>query len=53
MEAICLLTFLLFHRMKALLELEGAVKGCLVQLSCSEQGHVQLHQGLRAPPPRP
>ena len=30
-------------------ELEGALKGHLVQLSCNEQGHPQLHQVLRAP----
>ena len=30
-------------------ELEGAPKGHLVQLPCIEQGHLQLHQELRAP----
>ena len=28
--------------------LEGTLKGHLVQLSCNEQGHPQLHQVLRA-----
>ena len=31
------------------LELEGTCKGHLVQLPCNEQGHLQLHQVLRAP----
>ena len=30
-------------------ELEGTLKGDPVQLPCSEQGHIQLHQVLRAP----
>ena len=30
-------------------ELEGTFKGCLVQPLCNEQGHLQLHQVLRAP----
>lgn len=29
--------------------LEGTFKGHLVQLPCTEQGHLQLHQVLRAP----
>ena len=32
-----------------LLELEGTLKGHLVQLPCNEQGHPHLHQVLRAP----
>ena len=32
-----------------LFELEGTFKGHRVQLPCSEQGHLQLHQVLRAP----
>jgi len=31
------------------IELEGTFKGHLAQLPCSEQGHLQLHQVLRAP----
>jgi len=31
------------------LELEGALKGHLVHLPCTEQGHPQLHQVLRTP----
>jgi len=30
-------------------DLEGTLKGHLAQLPCSEQGHLQLHQVLRAP----
>ena len=30
-------------------ELEGALKGHLAQFPCSDQGHLQLHQVLRAP----
>ena len=30
-------------------DLEGTFKGHLVQLPCSEQGHLQLDQVLRAP----
>ena len=30
------------------LQLEGTLKGHLVQLPCNEQGHPQLHQVLRA-----
>ena len=30
------------------IELEGTFKGHLAQLPCSEQGHLQLHQVLRA-----
>ena len=33
-----------------LLDLEGTFKGHLVQHTCTEQGHLQLHQVLRAPP---
>jgi len=33
----------------ALLELEGTLRSHLVQLPCNEQGHLQLHQVLRAP----
>ena len=32
-----------------LFELEGSLKSHLVQLPCNEQGHLQLHQVLRAP----
>ena len=31
------------------LEMEGTLKGHLVQLPCSEQGRLQCHQVLRAP----
>jgi len=31
-----------------LLELEETLNGHLVQLPCNEQGHLQLHQVLRA-----
>ena len=45
---------LLFHLLSLLeserFELEGTVKGHLVQLPCSEQGCPQLHQELRAHP---
>ena len=30
-------------------ELEGTLKGHVVQVPCNEQGHPQLHQVLRAP----
>ena len=30
-------------------ELEGILEGHLVQLPCTERGHLQLHQVLRAP----
>ena len=30
-------------------ELEGTIKGHLVQLPCKERGHLQLHQVLRSP----
>ena len=36
---------------RRILELEGTLKGHVVQLLCSEQGHPQLHQVLRAPQP--
>ena len=39
----------LFHRVVESLGLEGIFKGCLDQLPCNEQGHLQLHQVLRAP----
>ena len=32
------------HRITELFEKEGTLKGHLVQLSCNEQGHLQLHQ---------
>ena len=35
--------------MIASFELEGTLKSHLVQLPCNEQGHLQLHQMLRAP----
>jgi len=34
----------LFNRILESSELEGTFKGCLVQLPCSEQGHLQLDQ---------
>ena len=37
------------HGIIELFELEGTFKGYLVQLPCNEQGHLQLHQVLRAP----
>jgi len=30
-------------------ELEGTLKGHLVQLPCNEQGHLQPHQGAQSP----
>ena len=36
------------HRIIESLEPEGTFKGHLLQLPCSEQGHAQLHQVLRA-----
>ena len=36
-------------RIIELFELEGTLKGHLVQLPSNEQGHPQLHQKLRAP----
>jgi len=35
------------HRTIELFELEGTFKGHLLQLPCSQQGHLQLHQVLR------
>ena len=37
------------HRIIGFFELEGTLEGHLVQLPCNEQGHLQLHQVLRAP----
>ena len=37
------------YRTIELFELEETLKGHLVQIPCSEQGHLQLHQVLRAP----
>jgi len=39
-----------FHRIRESFELEGTLKGHLVQPPCSAQGHLQLHQVLRAHP---
>ena len=36
------------HRITESFELEGALKGHLVQLPCNQQGRLQLHQVLRA-----
>jgi len=41
----------LFHiknRIIEFYELKGTIKGHLVQLPCNEQGHLQLHQVLKA-----
>jgi len=38
-------------RIIELVELEGTLKGHLVQLLCHEQGHLQLHQGCSEPYP--
>ena len=32
-----------------LFELEGTLKGHLIQLPCNEQGHLQLDQGAQSP----
>ena len=37
------------HTVIELFELEGTYKGHLVQLSCNEQGHLQLHQVTQSP----
>ena len=37
------------HRIIELFEMEGTLKGQLVQLSYSEQGHLQLHQVVQSP----
>ena len=37
-----------FHRITESFELEGILKGHLVQLLCSEHGHLQLNKVLRA-----
>jgi len=42
-----------YHRIRRLFELEGTIKGHLVQLPYNAQGHPQLHQVLRAHPAWP
>ena len=37
------------HRIIESFELEGTVKGHLVQLLCHEQGHLQLNQSAQSP----
>jgi len=37
------------HRIVESFALEGTLKGCLVQLPCTEQGHLQLHQVAQSP----
>ena len=37
------------HRIVESFELEGTLKGHLVQLPCNEQGHLQLHQSAQRP----
>ena len=39
----------MYCRITELFELEGTLKGHLVQLPCSEQGHLQLHQAAQSP----
>ena len=41
------------HRIIKSFELEGTLKGHLVEPSCNAQGHPQLHQVLRTPSPDP
>jgi len=38
-----------FQRIKESFEWEETPKGHLIQLSCNEQGHLQLHQVLQSP----
>jgi len=42
-----------FSRIIEWFELEGTTKNYLFQPPCTEQGHPQLHQVLRAPPAWP
>ena len=39
----------IFHRFIEMFELEGTFKGHLVQLPCSDQGHLQLDQVAQSP----
>lgn len=39
----------LSHRIVESFVLERTLKGCLVQLPCNEQGHIQLDQGAHSP----
>jgi len=38
-----------YHRIIEWFELEGTLKGHLVQLPCNEQEHLKLHQGAQNP----